>query len=431
MLRILIIADLSQSAAAMLADSVEAFQRWSRHAITLLKSGVPQLAIGDLDTFDAIIIHYSVFVEQETHLPKAARAVLVASRAIKVVWQQDEYRNVEGLAKAITDIRARIVLTSLPLEAVAQVYGSRLGNGQTFLSIFTGYVSDRMLSYKPASYRERPLDIGFRGRVYPVWHGKLGIERVRIAREVQSWAQARGLICDISVRERDRLYGQSWTNFLNRSKATLATESGANVFDLDGSLPRRVWRFILRHPLASDIEIADATFGPLDGLVDYAQISPRLFEAISARSLLLLSPGYYSGLVVPGRHALSVEPGGANADEIVEIIRDSRRAADLIEAAYSEILLRPELHERAFVRMVDDVIERTVEIPRKHPSSEQETLAKFATKNPDGRQSAWRRGLSNLTRAVLDWLPPRAGRFFESLVGLALFELRKLRRRSP
>lgn len=429
MLRILIIADLSQSPAAMLADSVEAFERWSRHAITLLKAGVPDLAAGDLDGFDAVIIHYSVFVDQEAHLPEAARAVLAASRAIKVVWQQDEYRNVAGLAKAITDISARIVLTCLPPEAVAGVYGPRLGNDPTFLSIYTGYVSDRMLSHKPGNYTERPLDIGFRGRVYPVWHGRLGVERVRIAREVQSWAQERGLICDISVRERDRLYGQSWTDLLSRSKATLATESGANVFDPDGSLPRRVWRFILRHPLASDIEVADATFGPLDGLVDYAQISPRLFEAISARSLLLLSPGYYSGVVVPGRHALSVEPGGANADEIVEIIRDSRHAADLIEAAYSEILLRPELHERALVRMVDDAIERTVEIPRKHPLPEQETLAKFAGKRPGGRQSAGRRSLSYLTRAVLDWLPPRAGRFFESLLGLALFELRKLRRK--
>lgn len=414
----------------MLADSVEAFQRWSRHAITLLKSGVPQLAIGDLDAFDAVIIHYSVFVEQEGHLPEAARAVLAVSRAIKVVWQQDEYRNVEGLAKAITDIRARVVLTCLPPEAVAEVYGSHLGNDLTFLSVFTGYVSDRLLLQKPTSYSERPLDIGFRGRVYPIWHGRLGAERVRLAREVQSWAQERGLSCDISVRERDRLYGQSWTNFLNRSKATLGTESGTNVFDPDGSLSRSVWRFILRHPLASDIAIAEATFGPLDGRVNYAQISPRLFEAISARSLLLLSPGHYSGLVVTGRHALSVQPGGANADEIVETIRDQKRAADLIEAAYSEILLRPELHERAFVEMVDDVVERTVEIPRKLRSPEEETLANLAGKDPAGRQSVWRPRLSNLTRTVLDWLPARAARFFEALLGLALFELRKLSRGS-
>jgi hypothetical protein len=323
------------------------------------------------------------------------------------------------------------VLTCLPPEAVAKVYGSHLENGPTFLSVFTGYVSDRMLLQKPSDYSERPLDIGFRGRVYPIWHGRLGVERVRLAREVQSWAQQRGLICDISLRERDRLYGQSWTNFLNRSKATLGTESGANVFDPDGSLSRTVWRFILRHPLASDIEIASATFGPHDGIIDYAQISPRLFEAISARSLLLLSPGHYSGLVVPGRHALSVQPGGANADEIVETIRDSKRAADLIEAAYSEILLRPELHERAFVKMVDDAIERTVEMPRKHRFSGEGTLAKLAGSNPAGRQSVWRRRLSNLTRAMLDWLPPRAARFFESLLGLALFELRKLGRGSP
>jgi hypothetical protein len=427
-LKLLVIADLRQSPAAMLSDSVEAICRWSRHQVTLVRAGMPRIASGDVDGFDAVLIHYSVFVEQERHLGPAARLALSRSRAAKVVWQQDEHRNVSGLARAFTDLQASLALTCLPISEADRVYGPYLGHQMSFLSVYTGYVSDRLLAETAPPYVSRPIAVGYRGRTYPLWHGRLGRERLRIAREVQAWAGSRGLSTDISTRERDRLYGPFWTEFLHSCKATLATESGASAFDPDGSFPEKVWRFVLRHPLASEKEIAAATYGSFEDRVDYAQISPRVFEAIAGGSLLLLSPGRYSGLVEIGRHAVAVEPGGRNAEEIVDLIRDPPRAARIIETARAEILLRPDLHEKAFVQRLDDAIEDTVEERCVRSEIAKPSLPSadlIADRNPKPARRVLGRLASALFHATSEKLPNRLGRYFEALLRVAVLQLRR------
>jgi hypothetical protein len=432
-LKLLLVADLSQSPAAMLSDSVDAFRRWSRHDVAVLERGMPRLEAGDLYGFDAVLIHYSVFVDQERHLPPAARAALARSKAIKLVWQQDEHRNVAGLAGAMADVGATIVLTALPRVEAERLYGSHLGSGATFVSVLTGYVSDRLIEQQSAPYEGRPLDIGYRGRTYPLWHGRLGAQRIRIAEEARVWAREQGLTCDISIRERDRLYGPAWADFLRRCKATLGTESGASVFDADGSLPERVWSFILRHPLASEAEVAAATYGPLEGLVDYAQISPRVFEAVAAGSLLLLTPGRYSGIVAPGRHAVIVEPRGRNAAEIADTIRDPRRAGLIIEAARAEILLRPDLHERAFVAKVEDAIEAEIARTGRGGAVPAAALARALPKMPEAPPPPRRRVrlmIAALLQEVVTRFPGRAGRYFDALLRMALLKARRIRLRA-
>jgi hypothetical protein len=430
-LNLLLVADLAQSQAAMVSESIDALARWSRLVVTTVTNGVPAFDVRDLNSFDVVIIHYSVFVDQLHHLPKSARAALRNSRALKVVWQQDEHRNINGRARAMNEIEAKLVFTCLPLNAAEMLYRPHLNHETKFLNVMTGYVSDRMLSQSSCPYFARPIDIGYRGREYPLWHGRLGAERMRLASETLKWAQGRGLCCDISTRERDRVYGHAWTDFLNRSKATLGTESGSSVFDVDGTLPEKVWSFVLRHPFASERDIAAATYGPLEGLVDYAQISPRLFEAIAARSLLLLSPGHYSGLVIPRRHAIFVQPGGLNADEIAETIRDPRLAACLVDAAQEEILHRPDLHERAFVSMLDDALEESVgRLPglpkgRRKPAAS-ETLGR-ASPRKSGTHYFAIRAFMTVVRALIETLPPTARRYFEALCLMALLRFRRWR----
>lgn len=415
----------------MLSESIDAFRRWSRHAVVVAERGMPPLTCEEFDAFDAVLLHYSIFIEQDRHLTLSARIDLRRSKAIKIVWQQDEYRNVAGLSKAFGDVGAAIVLTCMPAGVPERVYGPHLQEQPTFVSVLTGYVSDRLLRDVPPPYATRPIDIGYRGRKYPSWHGRLGAERVRLAEETRRWARARGLACDISVRERDRLYGPCWTAFLHRSKATLGTESGASVFDPDGSLPEKVWRFVLRHPLASEAKIAAATYAPIEGVVPYAQISPRIFEAIAAGSLLVLSPGRYSDLVVPGRHALTVEPSGANADEIADVIRDPERAAGVIEAARAEILHRPDLHERSFVRIVDDALEAKLGPNRGccRPTGAVVPRMDDGPARCRGRPQTATRFGARLVRACIDRLPGRAGRLLEAAMRVGIIEARRRLRR--
>jgi hypothetical protein len=429
LLRVLVLADLSQSRAAMVADSVNALPRWSRSDVTVVTNGVPQFAPGDLDAFDAVLLHYSIFIDQLSHLSSTARRALRQSRAIKLVWQQDEYRNVSGLAKAMADVDASIVLTCLPRGVAERVFGPYLERQPIFINVLTGYVSDRIVKQDAAGYAARRIDIGYRGRTYPLWHGRLGAERVRAARETKRWATARGLRCDISLREQDRLYGDAWTRFLNDCRASIGTESGANVFDPDNSLPEKVWRFVLRHPFASEAEIARVTYGPLDGIVDYAQVAPRLFEAMAARSLLLLTPGRYSGLITLGRHALMLEPSGLNANEIVDAIRDPNRAANLIDAAYEEVLLRPDVHERAFVAMLDDTLAASVPSGRRLDGTARFPSWSEPRGNAAGRTRRLKRVVTErlvaLARVLLDRLPASAARYCRALVHVLRIEIKK------
>ena len=103
-------------------------------------------------------------------------------------------------------------------------------------SVLTGYVDPLLSGLTVPPLAARPIDVGYRARRLSAWLGQLGHEKWLIGQRFAADAARYQLVCDISWREEDRLYGRDWVDFLTRCKAVLGSESGSSVFDATAAL---------------------------------------------------------------------------------------------------------------------------------------------------------------------------------------------------
>jgi len=175
------------------------------------------------------------------------------------------------------------------------------------VQVLTGYVTEAMRSLAAPWCRSRPIDIGYRGSIQPLSFGRLGFEKRKIGIDVsRALAERDGLRLDITSAPEARLNGTAWIAFLAASKATLGVESGSNLFDFDGSVEQWCREFEVAHPEGDHCceqfyrRAHDEHLHRFEGNVDYAQVSPRHFEAAAARSVQVLYEGRYSDIFRPG-----------------------------------------------------------------------------------------------------------------------------------
>jgi glycosyltransferase involved in cell wall biosynthesis len=93
-----------------------------------------------------------------------------------------------------------------------------------------------------------------------------------------------------------------------------------------------------------------------EGNVNYAQISPRHFEAAATRSAQVLYDGYYSGIFIPNRHFIPLRRDLKNFDEVVDFIADDRKTSEIVNCAFEEIILNRQFHYENFVEQLDEVL---------------------------------------------------------------------------
>jgi hypothetical protein len=348
-LRILVACNYDSANAATVCDHINAFVRYSRHEVRVL-SRVGEIFDGvTLSAFDAVVIHYSLFLAMESFVGPRSRRALAAFRGAKAVFIQDEYRFVNATLDVLEACGVDLVFTCLGPAEADRVYGRV--SGLRTQQVLTGYVPHWLTQYPPIPLSARKTMVGYRGRTYPAWHGEQGREKIRIGKLFKRDAPRFGLSTDIAWSERSRLYGRDWVKFIRNCQAVLAVESGASVFDFDGAVAARTESFATLverpHPipaLASKPSyemLRDRFFAGREDLIDIAQISPRVFEAIALRTLIIAYPGRYSGILEPWRHYVPLDKDHGNMAEVAAVLRDPERVAEIITNAYAEIALNP------------------------------------------------------------------------------------------
>lgn len=341
-LNILLLCDYDPFQARMVQDHIRAFGASDLHNVRILsfRGELPESL--DLGRFDVVIIHYSIFIYNDRYLSKSARSRLATYSGLKALFLQDEYKHVDLTKRVLTELGVGILFTCFPQSSVPLVYGDLLAAGVRVEPVLTGYVSYNLRHADPGPpIAARPVDIGYRGRRYPAWHGELGRNRVRIAERVAADAARLGLRIDISVEEHDRIYGARWMHFLRRCKATLGSESGASVIDFSGEIARAVEEHLAREPATDYATLRDRYFAELEHRIPLAQLSPRVFEAIACGSLLVLYAGEYSGRLIPGRHYFPLEKDHSNFDELVALLRSTAETDAMVQHAREEVLSSP------------------------------------------------------------------------------------------
>ena len=364
-LRVLLVCNYDPRNAATMCDHVNAFLRYSRNRIYVLSRTGDLFQNVSLENFDVVVIHYSLALALDSYVSPQSRYRLQRFAGLKALFIQDEYRFVDATIETIATCGVSLVFTCLPPQEVPKVYGDPRMGEVRFVQVLTGYVPEWLKIYEPLPLRSRRVMVGYRGRTYPAWHGEAGREKVEIGKRFRRDAARYRLRTDIAWSEERRLYGRAWLDFIRRCRAVLAVESGASVFDYDGTVSARTESFaaLARRPgLLKGMDrkvpyevLRERFFAGREDQVDLAQVSPRVFEAIALRTLIIAYPGRYSGVMQPWRHYIPLQKDQGNMGEVVAALRDVDRVSEMIANAFAEVAMNPALAYPRLISQVDTV----------------------------------------------------------------------------
>lgn len=359
-LRVLLLCNYAPADAPTICDHINAFFTYSAHDVfTVSNLGDLPDAI-DLQRFDVVIIHYSLTLCIDAYVSARTKHRLRAFRGLKVLFIQDEYRFVSQTIAAIRDVGIHLVCSVIPAPELRNVYPPDALPGVRFESVLTGCVPHWLTIYKPLPLAKRRVDVGYRGRRYPAWLGELGLEKWQIADRFHEDARRFGLRCDISYKEHKRLYGRAWVDFIRNCRAVLGVESGASVLDVDGGIAARSDTYAALMDEPSYDTLRKLYFADHERSVTQNQISPRAFEAVALRTLMILYEGHYSGVLTPWRHYLPLKKDHSNMKEIVDVLRDDDAVAQIVANAFAEVALNPEYSYKQFIARIDALIAESI-----------------------------------------------------------------------
>ena len=352
---VLVLYDINSTHVSTLYEHLSSFALFSNHDVFYANCTGTARPKVPLASFNAVVVHYSVRVNLDNHLSPWFASALREYAGLKVLFIQDEYDTTEVARTSMQTLGIHVVYTCVPEASIPRVYDPKRFASVRFITTLTGYVPlSHHASGKPNS--QRHILIGYRGRALPYWYGDLGQEKKQIGQRMREECERRNLPVDIEWEDRHRIYGEAWYEFLANVRVTLGTESGSNIFDDTGSIKAQIENALAHDPGSTYESVRERFLAGKEGPVRMNQISPKVFEAITLRTALVLYEGTYSGVVEPGRHYISLKKDFSNIDEVLSKIQDEALLTDLTERAYQEIVASGKYSYETFVRGFDQVI---------------------------------------------------------------------------
>ncbi|VEG89667.1 hypothetical protein [Legionella spiritensis] len=359
-LKILLLAD-DKHEADVVKDYISAFPLYSYHEITVWNPCNTKLqdCLFTIETYDVVILHYSICVLYEHFLPAYLVEKISDYKGLKVMIIQDECRWINRMVNRIEYLGVDILISSMSVTNISKVYYQYgIYNVLKFHSL-PGYVSENFLNHVTISMDKRERHVAYRGRQLSYQYGRQAQEKSDIALQFNAISKQAGLTVDLDAHETQRLYGKDWINFIKTSKAVLAVEGGVSIYDFDELVNFEVEKYLTIKPDATFEEVARSVLQPYEGNVVHRTVTPRIFEAICLRTALILYPGNYSNILKPWEHYIPLERDGSNADKVIALLKDDNYLTELTDRTYQDIALNPEFHFRTFIKKMDVIIAKT------------------------------------------------------------------------
>jgi hypothetical protein len=358
-MNVLILYNSTQTYTNTVYEHLSSFAAHSRHRFFYVDADSHSELNVDLACFDAVGIHYSIRLPFDQISPSVAQ-VLGAYLGLKFLFIQDEYDDPKRTWGWIKRLDIQLVFTVVPEPSISRVYPPSEFPLTRFVSNLTGYVPEKLPPVEDLPWpSQRSLMVGYRGRPLPVRYGHLGFDKVAIGKIVKEYCDQNGVTCDIAWSEESRIYGYKWYEFVLSCRSMLGSESGSNVFDWDGSLNQNIEAFKLNRVGADDETIYRELVAPLEihGLMN--QLSPRVFEAIASRTILILFEGGYSGIIQPWEHFIPLKKDGSNLMEVISRLSDNDFVDNMADRAWHDVIASGNYSYKSFVSMVDKEIEHS------------------------------------------------------------------------
>lgn len=365
-LNLLILFDPKSLQTLFVQQHLRCFERFSTHHVHYAAATLNNEIRFPLEHYDAIVIHFGVRLCVEGYLSSHCLAAVRAFRGPKILLIQDEYDKPFVAAQMMAELGIDVVFTTVPEPFRHMFYPPERVAGVEFRQCLTGYVPyDRLAATALPPIAARETWLGYRGRKLPIWYGRLGAEKHAIGPGVAEACRRHDIPHDIRHDEESRINGPAWFDFLMQCRAVLGTESGTNVVDVDGAIRAAVEAEQAQSPQGDDEEIYRRHVERHDGLVSMNQISPKIFEAISLKTALVLFEGTYSG-VLSKEHYIELKKDFSNVDEVLARLADVDFLQRVVDRAYADIVETGAYSYEVFVRAVEEAIEQRAE-PRPHP----------------------------------------------------------------
>jgi len=346
--------DESENAGTVI-DHIDAFQKHSRHEIFLWSSLMGLPSDGIMSKVDCIVIHYTLSLLYDKYIPRDSLETIRSFKGLKILFLQDEYRRVNFVCEKIKYAKIDLVFTCAPQDVASKIYAA-FEDKLKFHTTLTGFVPEALIDIEAKPIANRTIDVGYRARKCPFWLGEKSHDKFLIGSLFANHTKSKGLNNDISSKEKDRIYGKQWIEFLSNCKATLGTESGASLIDFTGEIEYRLNRYQAFHPF-SDFSRVPQKLLAKDGEIELQVISPRCFEAAVLGTVMILYPGDYSGILKAGKHYLLLEKDFSNVDEVVEQLRDHEGLEQIAGQAKQDLVQSGKYSFEHFILDFDQVIE--------------------------------------------------------------------------
>jgi hypothetical protein len=359
-LKILILSTYDGTGAAAVRDYLLSFRLHSRHRYYYALDCRRLDARIDLRAFDVIAIFWDVYMPGP-ELSDAVRERIARAPAVKIAFLQDEYRDVRRVNQAMAELGVQVGFTCVA-EADHRIFypAEALPSLEGLYTVLPGYVPRSLEAAGLDVESPRAIDIGYRSRAMPFDLGDLGQDKTAIAERFQALAPAQGLTADISVLERDRLYGRQWVRFLRDCRCVLGTSSGASVVDFTGDIRRSCERHLALNPDAGYDDVKARFFADADWKVVIDTVSPRVFEAAALGCTLVQHEGLYGGVMRADEHFIGVRRDYSNVGEVVDRVRDRAFCREMARRTHRDLIASGRYGFPAFARWFDGVLDKHV-----------------------------------------------------------------------
>lgn len=280
------------------------------------------------------------------------------SKAFKIAMPQDDYDCNAILERWMLDWGIDVLYTVCP-EHWEVLYPKLIKSAKIKLG-YTAYISDELISRckEPKPLVSRAIDVSYRSkksylgttRYIKGILGEVFIDKVK----------NKNLNLDISTRPEDTIHGDAWLDFVENSKFVLGSNSGSSLLDPEGKIRAKVKRYMDMNPGADFKKVKKACFPKEDGRWYFTAISPRNIEAALLKTVQIITPGSYNGLMLPREHYIPLEPDGSNINEVLSLMKDFDKTSKISASCKDVFLSIKELRYSYHVQEIIDLILRGV-----------------------------------------------------------------------
>ncbi len=333
-------------------EHVDAFKNFSKHKFVALNTFYDFSPKFYEEKFNLIVFHYSLFGAFPFSLSEKLVQYFSKQSGIKVFFFQDEYVLHNERLKLLKKIGVNQIYSLVDETEFKHLYKDPLNIDDVYRTL-AGFVNEDV-DVKPylKPHLDRSIDIGYRVRRMPLFLGTVTNQKSEIAEYFTNISEKYNLNIDISLNEKDRIYGKDWVKFLGNCKFTLGAESGSNIFDFDGEISNKFHSGIENEGL-SELESYLRYCKKYEGNVNYMIVSPRIFESALMKVCPIMFYGQYNKILEPNKNYIALDTDYSNIKEVIQKMRDLDFIYEIIETNAKELIKSGRYSLQKFIRTFD------------------------------------------------------------------------------